>query len=1072
MPFVKVKEVVINASPVNKTLRPFTCILGRLLPFIFKFCSELPVNISLPEPATLAAALTSPPTITLVLLPIKKTALPAGPITSCAFVINGINNNNAPANFNFIIILCPAYTGINKMRDHCAAITCIRQHIFINMQILAVFIAHGIPNIRYRRLASLKILLHSLSIPSMRSHIFSFVTICSLALISLPAIIHAQQGVSINASGTPANASAMLDISATNKGLLIPRMTSAQKVAIAAPAKGLLVYQTDVDSGFYYYTGNRWVGIVASDTSLKSAWLLGGNAKTTDAKHFIGTTDDVPLNIRVNNQLSGWLDPDNGNTFFGYQAGMNKNITNVTAIGYQAGTKNQVDDNFFVGTNAGFSNTAGSNNFFNGNGAGASNVDGSFNHFAGIGAGGSTTSGNQNHFEGYQAGTLNTLGSGNQFIGYNAGNFNTTGNNNMLIGNEAGGANNTGSSNQFIGYYAGRFNTQGAHNLLVGYKAGYTQLTAKYNTIIGDSAGYANTGSSQLFVGYSAGAANTSGALNLFIGTQAGFKNTTGSGNFFIGYATGGNNIGGGNNTFIGHMAGFYNTSGVNNLFTGLQAGYNNTSGAYNTFLGYQAGENNTSASNNIFVGFQAGNNNTTGAQNMAIGFQSGYFAKTPSYNFFNGYQSGYNDTTGAYNHFEGYQSGYKNGTGNNNTFIGYQTGYNNAKGSNNVAIGYLSAYAKNVGNNNTFLGYSAGYGNSADENTFIGSYAAYGNYSGRRDVALGNNAFFSGSGQDNVVIGHNAGLLMGNSNQNVIIGHATLNYNMTSLNYGVSNMVVIGDSAGFSSVARSTIAIGSNSAHFYQGQSSVFVGDEAGKITTGGYYNTYVGAAAGLQETNGFDNTFLGASTGWTNKTGNGLTLLGEQADVSSSALFNSIAIGQDAIVTASNKAVIGNTNMTSIGGKVGWSTFSDGRFKRNIQENVPGLQFILKLRPVTYNYDNAKLNAFFGVKEKRPGKNTSQNNFTAVAAANDNIQYTGFVAQEVQAAARQVGYDFSGVDKPGNDNDLYALRYSDFVAPLVKAVQEQQQQIETLKKKNQDMQATLDDLLKRIQLLELKGK
>jgi hypothetical protein len=167
----------------------------------------------------------------------------------------------------------------------------------------------------------------------------------------------------------------------------------------------------------------------------------------------------------------------------------------------------------------------------------------------------------------------------------------------------------------------------------------------------------------------------------------------------------------------------------------------------------------------------------------------------------------------------------------------------------------------------------------------------------------------------------------------------------------------------------------------------------------------------------------------------------------------------------------------MTSIGGKVGWSTFSDGRFKKNIKEDVPGLAFIMKLRPVTYNYDNAKLNAFFGVKDKSPknSKTSSQVSFaaaTGVARAEDNTQYTGFVAQEVQTAASQVGYNFSGVDKPGNDHDIYALRYSDFVAPLVKAVQEQQQTIETLKKKNQDMQATLAELLKRVQQLEAKGK
>ena len=59
------------------------------------------------------------------------------------------------------------------------------------------------------------------------------------------------------------------------------------------------------------------------------------------------------------------------------------------------------------------------------------------------------------------------------------------------------------------------------------------------------------------------------------------------------------------------------------------------------------------------------------------------------------------------------------------------------------------------------------------------------------------------------------------------------------------------------------------------------------------------------------------------------------------------------------------------------------------------------------------------------------------------EKIIYSGFIAQEVEKAAREAGYDFSGVDKPKNEKDLYGLRYADFVVPLVKAIQEQQQTI-----------------------------
>ena len=60
-----------------------------------------------------------------------------------------------------------------------------------------------------------------------------------------------------------------------------------------------------------------------------------------------------------------------------------------------------------------------------------------------------------------------------------------------------------------------------------------------------------------------------------------------------------------------------------------------------------------------------------------------------------------------------------------------------------------------------------------------------------------------------------------------------------------------------------------------------------------------------------------------------------------------------------------------------------------------------------------------------------------TAMADKEKIIQ-SGFIAQEVEQAAKELGYDFSGVDAPKNDKDFYGLRYAEFTVPLVKAVQE----------------------------------
>lgn len=73
---------------------------------------------------------------------------------------------------------------------------------------------------------------------------------------------NAQVGIGTNAP----HASAQLEVSSTTKGALMPRMTESQRVAIATPAAGLLVYQTDGRAGFYYYTGGNWTQLQSGAT--------------------------------------------------------------------------------------------------------------------------------------------------------------------------------------------------------------------------------------------------------------------------------------------------------------------------------------------------------------------------------------------------------------------------------------------------------------------------------------------------------------------------------------------------------------------------------------------------------------------------------------------------------------------------------------------------------------------------------------------------------------------------------------------------------------------------------------
>lgn len=91
-------------------------------------------------------------------------------------------------------------------------------------------------------------------------------------------------------TATP-NASALLELSSTTKGILIPRMTASQKNAISSPTTGLLIFQTDASTGFYYYNGSSWISLSNSEPNWTSAGTIqsvGWGATTTAPT--IGTT--------------------------------------------------------------------------------------------------------------------------------------------------------------------------------------------------------------------------------------------------------------------------------------------------------------------------------------------------------------------------------------------------------------------------------------------------------------------------------------------------------------------------------------------------------------------------------------------------------------------------------------------------------------------------------------------------------------------------------------------------------------------------------------------------------------
>ena len=95
----------------------------------------------------------------------------------------------------------------------------------------------------------------------MRNLLFLLAFLCLLFSGSLRA------QVAVNTSGNPADASAMLDITSTQKGVLIPRMSSLDRVGINTPATGLLVYDTTTKT-FQYYDGTEWKSVGSGGSAL------------------------------------------------------------------------------------------------------------------------------------------------------------------------------------------------------------------------------------------------------------------------------------------------------------------------------------------------------------------------------------------------------------------------------------------------------------------------------------------------------------------------------------------------------------------------------------------------------------------------------------------------------------------------------------------------------------------------------------------------------------------------------------------------------------------------------------
>lgn len=349
-----------------------------------------------------------------------------------------------------------------------------------------------------------------------------------------------------------------------------------------------------------------------------------------------------------------------------------------------------------------------------------------------------------------------------------------------------------------------------------------------------------------------------------------------------------------------------------------------------------------------------------------------------------------------------------------------------------NIGIGTTSPSAKFevAGGDAIINGINVGIGSGANAtNLSIGNQSLFNNTTGFSNMATGSHALFANTtGYDNSAFGDNALYSNMDGIQNTALGNGTLYYNVSG--YG-------------------NTAVG-NGALLNNGASA----DPLGNTTA--VYNTANGFFSLFNNSTGSNNAGFGPGTLYNNTTGNYNTGLGAYADVAFENLTNATSIGYNAIVNGSNKVRIGNTEVTVVESSAGSWTTSDGRFKTNIKEKVVGLKFINLLRPVVYNFDADKFDDFLS-KSLPEAEKAKRRASRKTASKTSAIVQTGFIGQEVAAAAKKSGYNFSGVHVPVTDDDNYSVSYEKLVVPLVKAVQELSAQNDEMKKEIAELKALI---------------
>ena len=460
-------------------------------------------------------------------------------------------------------------------------------------------------------------------------------------------------------------------------------------------------------------------------------------------------------------------------------------------------------------------------------------------------------------------------------------------------------------------------------------------------------------------------------------------------------------------------------------IFNGLEIGRGANNDVASTALGYTCLANTTSANSNTAAGYASQAATTTGVYNCSFGTSALQ-----------------NNTTGSYNYAFGYSALQLNTSGSVNIALGFASLYNNTIGGYNIALGH-NAMSANI---------TGGY------NVSIGNGALQGGSSCTGNIAIGSNALNICNTSYSVAIGTSAGRVITSGTQNVLVG-TNCGY---TLGNGFSN-TAIGYNSLFANIAgQDNVSVGVAALYNATASSNVAIGNSALLNATSGAVNTAIG------------HTALSNLVSFTNATG----------------------VGFNAQVTGSNQVQLGDSATTTyVFGTV--QSRSDKRDKTEIRETVLGLDFINRLTPVDYKwdyrddyrepaarfeaiepparpnnlnelgegdikrlqkeYEKSKLKYESEIENHEKNNKAQQERNKLKNIVKDGSKargryHSGLIAQDVKQVLDDMGLDWAAYQdhSVSGGEDVKSLGYTQFIAPLIRAIQELSARIDALNSSN----------------------